>query len=132
MLIITTILHAYSILPLLKYYKHYTSEYVNLILISTFFSVLYHLNESNIVIAIIDYSMAIAWATYDVYFAIEYMYTIDLFEIMLLNSLIFLLNFSIPYDTSKYVMWHCLWHIISAVKTFYVSKKIEHSLEKIF
>jgi len=62
MLVLSTILHFFSILPLIQYYRTHTFHYINISCISTSFSILYHLtNESNKIITIIDYSFATIW-----------------------------------------------------------------------
>jgi hypothetical protein len=67
-LVISTIPHFYSILPLIKYYKTYTFGYINIILISTVFSILYHIyEESNYIINIIDFFCTGLWVLYDIY-----------------------------------------------------------------
>ena len=58
MLIISTIPHFYSILPLIKYYKQ-SYGYITIIIVSTIFSILYHVyEESNDIITLIDYLCA--------------------------------------------------------------------------
>ena len=118
---ISTLPHLFSILPLLPYYKKRTFGYVHCILLSTSCSVLYHIyDESNSAITFVDYSVALAWFIYDLYFA--YMYTTD-HTILLGNGISFLIGMAIPYNES-YTVNHSLWHIINAYKSFYVSTRI--------
>ena len=123
-LVISTITHFYSILPLIKYYKTYTFGYINIILISTIFSILYHIyNESNYIINIIDFFCASLWVLYDIYMAYTYTNKKILYKIILLNSVSFIIHTQIPYNL-YYILNHSLLHFINAYKCYYVSKYI--------
>ena len=121
-IIISTLLHYISIYPLLIYNNYYELLYIFIIIISTTFSVLYHYyQEANLFINIIDYSLAFLWLIYDLIFAL---YIHHLFEIALSNIFIFLINIYIPYNY-YYKYLHTIWHILSAIKCFYVSTLIK-------
>lgn len=129
MLVFSTILHFFSILPLIKYYTH-TSGYIIIISLSTSFSILYHLTgESNKIITIIDYSFATIWGIYDIYFG--YRYRNDLYKFILGNTVVFFLNIQIPYD-DNYRLYHSIWHLINAIKCYYIASLINHNLERLF
>lgn len=126
-LIISTLPHFLSILPLIKYYK-YTYDYINIILLSTIFSILYHgCKESNSVINFIDYLFAGIWLIFDIYMGYAYTNKKILIKIILGNSVVFILNIQISYNV-YYELNHSIWHIINAYKCFYVSSLISIGL----
>ena len=127
-LVISTIPHLFSILPLIKYYTKYTKHYINIILLSTTFSILYHaFDESNIIINFFDYFFACIWFLYDLYMGYTYTNKKTLLQILIANILVFLINIMIPYNLS-YQLNHSLWHLINASKCFYVSNLISINL----
>jgi hypothetical protein len=129
-LIVSTIPHFCSILPLIKYYKTYTLGYIHIISLSTTFSILYHIyDESNYIINIIDYFCAALWLTYDIYMGYIYTTKNVLFKILLLNTLSFFINTQIPYNL-YYQINHSLWHLINAYKCYLVSTYISRSMSK--
>jgi len=119
-LIITTIPHFYSILPLVKYYKKEAFRYINIIVVSSTFSILYHLyNESNSLITAGDYLFAFIWFLYDIHMA--YIYASKyLPNIIVGNSILCIINIGIPYN-NYYILYHSIWHLMNAFKSFYVS-----------
>jgi hypothetical protein len=128
-LILSTLPHFYSILPVIPYYRTYTFGYIHCILVSTTFSILYHVyQESNPIITALDYFFAFLWFVYDIYMG--YMYTNALHTILGLNTIVFLSNIHIPYDTS-YTLYHSVWHLMSASKCILVSYIIERNLRLI-
>lgn len=128
-LVISTIPHLYSILPIKKYYKTYTFGYVNIILLSTIFSILYHTyDESNYTINIVDYFCAYIWGLYDFYMGYRYTNKQTLFKILLVNMLSFFINILIPYNL-YYPLNHSIWHFINAYKCYYVSNHISIGIE---
>lgn len=130
-LVISTIPHFCSILPLIKYYKTYTFGYINIILLSTVFSILYHTyEESNYTINNIDFFCAGLWVLYDIYMGYTYTNKKILFKIILLNSVSFIIYIQIPYDL-YYPLNHSLWHFINAYKCYYVSKYIGIRLDNL-
>ena len=124
-LIGTTLLHFLSILPLRKHYNQ-TAGYINVILASTIFSVLYHLyEESNQYITILDYIFAGAWFLYDCKMAI--LYTNNTLTIVFSNCFCFFIHSFIPYNES-YFLYHSIWHCINAYKAYkayYISRIIQ-------
>lgn len=126
-LIISTLPHLFSILPLTKYYSQ-TFDYINIILISILFSALYHLyDESNQYITILDYIFAGIWFFYDCKMAIQYTNDINTLTIVYSNCFCFFIHSYIPYNES-YVLYHSAWHCLNAYKAYYVSNLIQLSL----
>ncbi len=135
-LVISTIPHFFSILPLIKYYK-YTYGYINIIILSTTLSILYHTyDESNKIINFFDYCFAGIWFLYDLHMGYKYtngLCAVDntnkkiLYKIILSNSISFFLNNQITHNT-YYQLNHSLWHLINAYKCFYVSNLIRISM----
>ena len=124
LLVLSTIPHICSILPLLKYYKTHTFGYTNTIVISTLLSILYHLyEESNHKITFMDYFGAGGWVVYDIYMGYFYTNKNTVFVIILVNALSFFINRQIPYNL-YYPLNHSLWHLINAYKCYYVSNSI--------
>jgi len=121
MLIISTLTHFCSILPLIKYYKNSTG-YINIIILSTIMSILYHYDETNYTIKVIDYLFATIWLGYDIYMG--YTHTNNtLIKILLVNMASFLINIQLPYT------YHSLWHCINAYKCYYVSNMLAKILD---
>ena len=126
-LIITTIPHYLSIFPILQYYNNNLIWcYINIIFISTSFSILYHLTkESNYIIFYIDYTLAFIWCLFDIsipiYFKDLYMFN----KIISANIIIFFININITRN-KNYIIHHSIWHLISAYKCFYVSNTIKY------
>ena len=79
-------------------------------------SVLYHAyNESHPVINAIDYSTALIWFLFDAaYWDVQ---------ILAANAGSFCLHWMVPSDGS-YELYHSLWHLLNALKCFYVSTLI--------
>ena len=128
-LVISTIPHFYSIVPLVKYYKNHTFGYINTIILSTIFSILYHAyGESNHIINILDYLAAMIWFSYDIYMGYTYTNRRAFFKIVLGNGMVFCINTQIPYN-SYYILNHSLWHLISSYKCVYVSNLIAMGLK---
>ena len=130
-LVISTISHFCSILPIIKYYKTYTFGYVNIIILSTIFSILYHIyNESNNIINNIDYLCASIWIVYDIYMSYTYTNKKIIFKILLVNTISFFINIHIPYNL-YYQINHSLWHFINAYKSYYVSYNISIGIKNL-
>jgi hypothetical protein len=133
-LVLSTLFHFCSILPIIKYYKKYTFGYVNVIIISTLFSVLYHLTEeSNLIITILDYVMAFVWFLCDMYIGyIGYIYSnkIVICKIITSNTLTFIIHTQISYD-SNYKINHSIWHFFNSCKCFYVSSILDITINNI-
>lgn len=130
-LVISTIPHFCSILPLIKYYKTYTFGYINIILLSTIFSILYHIyEESNYTINIIDYFCAGLWVIYDMYMGYTYTNRNTIFKFIVVNTISFCINIQIPHHV-HFSFYHSLWHLINAYKCYYVSNLISCGIDLI-
>ena len=126
-LIISTIPHFYSILPLVKYYKKETFGYINIIIGSSTLSILYHLyNESNGLITTVDYSFAFIWFLYDIYMGYIYAFKY-LPNIVVSNAILCIINIGIPYN-NYYILYHSIWHLMNAGKCFYVAELLAKQL----
>lgn len=123
-LILSTIPHVGSILPLLPYYQTYTYGYVHTVLLSTMMSVLYHFyEESTPWVTRLDYFFAGIWFLYDLHLCRP----ADLSKILAVNCISAFLNIQIPYDDS-YTLYHSLWHLLNAAKAYYVSTLLADGL----
>ena len=130
-LVISTIPHFCSILPLIKYYKIYTFGYINIILLSTIYSILYHIyEEKNYNINIIDYFCAGVWFVYDIYSGYTYTNKITILKILLVNTMSFFINIHIPHNI-HYELNHSIWHCINAYKCYYISKHIRIGIDNL-
>jgi hypothetical protein len=112
-LILSTLLHLLSAIPLLPYAAAY--GYIEVICVSTTMSIIYHLDESNRVIAFLDYSYAFIWFLYDIYMTYS---TPFLYQIILVNGCSCMIH---AYPATNYNRFHTIWHIINATKCIYVS-----------
>ena len=108
-LIITTVPHFLSIIPIICYY--------DIIILSTLFSILYHTNENCNIIGMLDYSLAFVWFLYDINYG--FIHNI-LGNIIFVNLISFIINYNIKHD-KNYITYHSIWHIINACKCYYVS-----------
>jgi len=127
-LVISTIPHFYSILPIIKYYKKYTYGYINIIVLSTVLSILYHTyEESNKIINSLDYFSASIWFLYYIHMGYTYTNKKILFKILFGNMIVFLININIQKNI-YYQLNHTIWHFINAYKCFYVSNLININL----
>jgi hypothetical protein len=130
-LVISTIPHFFSILPLIKYYKIYTFGYINIILLSTIYSILYHIyEEKNYNINIMDYFCAAVWFVYDIYSGYTYTNKITILKILLVNTMSFFINIHIPHNV-YYQLNHSIWHCINAYKCYYISKHIRIGIDNL-
>jgi len=119
MLIISTLPHFLSVLPVLPYYNICTFGYCNIILLSSSLSVLYHLYESNRIIYVLDYTMACIWFLYDIYMGYHY----APYQIIVVNLASGILHY---YLRSR--VQHSIWHLINATKCIYVSILIQKDI----
>ena len=130
-LVVTTIPHFLSILPLANYYNTHAYGYINVIAISSLASMLYHAyEEANPVINFLDYLCAGVWCLYDMYMCCAYANRTTLFKILLGNAIVFSINVQITHASSFYQLQHSLWHLVNAYKCFYVSNLIKTSLQQ--
>lgn len=124
-LILSTLLHYVSILPLYKYYKDKAVyDYINVILISSTCSVLYHISNT---FETIDYIMAFIWFLYDIRMGLQYTTLNTLYTILNLNAIVYILNIiHVNYINKQYyTLLHSIWHIVSAMKCYYVASSLK-------
>lgn len=127
-IVISTLPHFCSILPLISYYNTYTKGYIHIVILSTICSIVYHIyEESNTVINFIDYIFATIWFLYDLYMGYRYSNTV--INILVGNSIVFLINIQIPYNT-YYQLNHSIWHCMNAYKCYYVATLISAGISK--
>ena len=113
MLILSTLPHLLCIVPLFD--KKHTS-YISVVLLSTALSVTYHVyNESHPVINALDYTMAFIWFLYDASYRDA--------RILAANTGSFLAHSMVPLGAS-YPFYHSAWHVLNALKCYYVSTRI--------
>lgn len=123
-LVLSTLPHFCTILPLIKHYNKYTYNYINIIILSTILSIFYHIyKEANHTINFIDYLCAGIWFLYDVHMGYTYTNKVILSKIVAGNAIVLYINLQIPKDL-YYQINHSLWHFISAYKCFYLSNLI--------
>ncbi len=118
-LILTTLPHYLSVIPLMRFYNDRAYEYVNTIVAASTLSILYHYYDEALLIGIIDYTAAFLWLLYDLYFG--YFYNAGAKKVICANLAILLLNWSIRKSNPHYVILHSIWHLLSAAKCYYVS-----------
>ena len=129
-LILSTLPHFLSIIPLTKYYLTYAFAYCNLIILSTTFSILYHYHEeSNNIITMIDYFFAYIWFGYDIFIGFTYTNPYDLTKIIFANFISFIINIQIP-NNKYYIVNHSLWHLLNSCKCIYVTNIIANGFSK--
>ena len=135
LLILSTLPHYLSVLPLIDYYNDIRIYwYINVILASTTLSVLYHTDtKNNLIITLFDlfdHVLAVFWFLYDVYLGCVLGYAL-LFQIIFYNTLSFMVYQRIEIESSRknYYTFHSGWHLLNACKSFYVSYLISLSLE---
>jgi hypothetical protein len=128
-LIISTLPHFYSIVPLLPYYSTHTYHYIHVIAASTLLSILYHLTgESNSIITTFDSCIACIWFLFDLHFGHTFRSSTIRSKILYINLTSFLLHACIPYNTT-YIIYHSIWHILNASKSYYVSSLIADGIK---
>lgn len=118
----TTMMHYLAIRPftLNNLLNNKYDNYILTIIISTTLSILWHINKEPYgILLYLDYLGAFIWFCYDLYLADS---TI-IIQVIFFNLIIFLLNIISLY-TSDYVISHSFWHILSAIKCYYVSDLI--------
>lgn len=120
-LILTTLPHYLSALPLWQFYDDITYEYVNTIVAGSTLSILYHYTNESFIVAVVDYTAAFIWLLYDLYFGWFYGNKESALKVIAANSVILVLNWSITKSNPRYEMLHSLWHLASAAKCYYVA-----------
>lgn len=122
LLMISTMLHYFAIIPFSnKILIEQYSNYILTIILSTTFSILWHTNSYPAgILFFMDYSFAHLWFLQDLYHGYNKNH---LLKILFLNMFVFILNIFSSYKIYYYYT-HSIWHIISAMKCYYVSKFI--------
>ena len=69
----------------------------------------------------LDYVMACLWFSQDLHWS----YVLIQYDIILLNLIVFILNLVTNF-TNNYVLYHSIWHVISATKCIYIAFKIKY------
>ena len=119
---VSTMLHYFAIQPFTK--KNLIDQYNNYVLtiiLSTTFSVLWHINSYPVgVLFVMDYNFAYLWFLQDIYHGYNKNH---LLKILFLNIFIFILNIFSSYEIYYYYT-HSIWHIFSALKCYYISNII--------
>ena len=117
MLILSTLFHLLCIFPLASHASRAShAPYISIILLSTVLSVTYHAyNESHPVINAMDYTMACIWFLYDASYWDAW--------ILAANAGSFLAHSMVPLGAS-YPYYHSAWHLLNALKCYYVSIRI--------
>ena len=117
LLIATTLPHLLCILPIIKYFLYKEIFwYINIIVITTVFSVLSHkiIYKNNQFIIFIDYLFSFIWIIYDIYLGCLISKNV-LIKIIISNLISFIFNKKID-QTGYYYFFHSLWNIINAFK----------------
>jgi len=138
LLILSTLPHYLSVLPLIYYYNDIRIlYYMFVILTSSTISVLYHTDtKNNIIITLVDlfdHVLAFFWFLYDVYLGCVLGYPL-LFQIIFYNTLSFMVYQRIEIESSRknYYKFHSGWHLLNAFKSFYISYLIQDNKTNIF
>jgi hypothetical protein len=147
---LTTLLHLCAIYPLRDLdLELEPSFYIYSILISTILSFLWHFDgePNDTLIYVLDHSFAMTWGLFDFMYGMSMIYHFQnvsqCLNIQLFNMVVLVLNFYIDekykhhndeedyeYDEhrEKYEFYHSLWHILSAIKAYYVSLLIRRHI----
>jgi hypothetical protein len=121
----TTITHYASIIPIMKYTNTdiLLYRYRNVIFISSSLSLICHsYNEPMNVLYYIDYSGALIWFIFDLFLAIKSYNKITMIKFFIINFLILFSNLLLDTKSINYNILHSSWHILSAMKCYYISK----------
>jgi hypothetical protein len=135
-----------SCLPYISKYgnnrlPHFHRVYINLIIISSTFSIIWHYyNEPRNILIYFDYYFATMWFISDMIWAMD----LNNISIVLLNIGSFIINIIVNYSNNNilnniqigniiismtnYQIYHNLWHVINAMKSIYVSYLINTNL----
>jgi len=129
LLLITSAFHYLAVLPhVIKYYNkvlpHIQRVYINLIILSTTISIIWHYyNEPRNLLLYFHYYLAFLWFVGDMLWALD----LNNITIVSLNIISFILNININFS-NNYILYHSIWHIINACKCIYVSYIINTNL----
>ena len=126
LLILTTSLHYLAIIPIIAKYGYikipnFNRIYLNIILVSTTLSIIWHRFNK---LMYPDYFFAGLWFIQDILWSLLLIQP----YIIYLNIIIFGLNIITNY-MNNYIIYHSLWHVISALKCIYISYII-HKIDK--
>lgn len=111
-IIVTTLLHLFAIIPL-----YHNIFYICIINCSTLLSTLWHhYNEKNNIIYYMDYIMALILVIYEIYLSYDIFFHTTIF----LNFVVFIVNKYVD-RLYNYKLYHSMWHIMSAMKCYYIS-----------
>ena len=122
LLLITSTLHYLAVLPhVIKYYNnvlpHIHRVYINLIILSTTISIIWHYyNEPRNILLYLNSYFGFLWFAGDMLWALD----LNNITIVSLNIISFILNVNINFS-NNYILYHSIWHIINACKCIYVS-----------
>jgi len=106
LLVLTSVPHFFTLV-----YTKGDLLYNTLIITSTFFSILWHLNnEPENLLKKIDYIFALL-------VVIKEFYSKNFFTVLVLNTIVLVIN----KKTSCRSTGHCLWHLLSSAKCIYIA-----------
>ena len=93
--------------------------YSAIIASNTVASFVWHLgSEKSILFGVIDHGIAIVWFLTDLWYG----YSLGLLtEVIIMNSFIAFLDALTIFDRKSYVLWHSLWHLLSALKAYFLA-----------
>ena len=102
-------------------------QYSRIIIVSTGFSVAWHLyEEPRNWLELADYAMAAVWLVYDILMCVSTRYKN---HIVLLNMAVMILN-RVSQFTGHYEAVHSFWHLVSAGKAYMVAWLLQDILVK--
>jgi hypothetical protein len=132
LLVLTTLFHYLAILPFNELNKfNRFNNYVFIIITSTTLSVIWHLLlEPFGIIFCLDYLFAALWFLYDFQLSIKTFNYLVYTQVLFFNFLIFAINiiFNLM-NPEYYVIFHSIWHLLSALKCYYISFLIKNFLK---
>lgn len=123
-LIVSTLPHYLAVVPFFKGCKlpYIIRSYISTIILSSTLSIIWYLNPSSTQIMVADYSAAGIWGVLDIILAQQTDNFTVISRIVILDGGVFCLNIFINIFLIKYyVLFHSLWHCLSAIKCIYVS-----------
>ena len=125
LLILTTLPHFLSIIPLFQHKEFFW--YNNVIITSTVLSILYH-SYSYKFITFLDHLFSLIWFIYDIYNGYSISGLIFV-KILIVNFVSFTFHQHIEkMGKESYYSLHSLWHIVNATKCMYVSYLISYKI----
>ena len=124
-LILTSCLHYLALIPILIKYRNksladFNKLYRNTIIISTTISIVWHYFDESYILFYFDYIVVLLWFCQDILWSV----LINKPIIIYLNIIIGILHFLVRYS-GNYVLYHSIWHVISAIKCIYISWVIQ-------